>query len=118
MTTLTDLNSNPHVSHHQFAAWLPARGAVDYTLEQRYAVGSQSKRWSNSPKTHLLITQRVTAADWTDGPVDRRSYKVGDTFSAYTPCNSNGQHTGTVFAKLDTDAITCTKCLKYLEGRG
>jgi hypothetical protein len=100
MKTLAQFNATPR--RHDWGK---------YTLETRYAVGSQSRRWTSSPKVHLLRTEVVVE----DRDPQPGTYKLGGTFSAHAPCNSNGQHTGTVFAKLDTDAITCARCLKAVQ---
>jgi hypothetical protein len=103
--TLAELNATPHVSTWQDT----------FVLEHGWRVGSQSRRWSGSPKTHLLRVSKVTATgpNWKPG-----SYRVGSYFSVAAVCNSNGQHTGTVYERDDTDAITCEKCLKRLAEMG
>lgn len=100
--TLAELNATYSYTH----------GWDVYTLDTFYAVGSQSRRWTSSPKIHLLRCELVVAEAGQHKP---GTYKVGDVFSAHTPCNSNGQHTGTPFKGLDTDAITCSKCLKVVD---
>ena len=111
--SLAELNASPTIHHHHFNGY-NGIGDVDYTLERRVAVGSQSRRWGSSGKTHLLFTLVVIAADWTNGKVDPRAYRVGSVFSAHTPCDSNGQHTGQVYPNVDTDAVDCSRCQKRL----
>jgi len=81
-----------------------------YTLECKFAVGSQSRRWTGSPKTHLLQIETVLA----DADPQPGTYKVGQIFSASAMCDSNGQHTGTAYPGQDTDSVTCERCLSWL----
>jgi len=98
--SLAELNTRSHVSERS-----------PFTLEHGWRVGSQSRRWSGSPKTHLLRVSKVLATDSTWKPGE---YRVGSYFAVHALCNSNGQHTGTVYERSDTDDITCEKCLKRL----
>lgn len=83
-----------------------------FTLKSVWKVGSQSRRWASSPKTHLLRAEKVIATGEGWKP---NMYRIGSYLSVHAVCNGNGQHTGTVYDQLDTDAITCTKCLRRLE---
>jgi len=78
-----------------------------YTLVTSYAVGSQSQRYGSSPKTHVLRIEKVTE----DRDPQPRTYKLGDTLAAAALCNGNGQHTGRAYPGVDTDRVSCTKCL-------
>jgi len=101
MKTLAELNAHEEIRDVRNT----------FTLKRSWAVGSQSRRWASSPKVHLLRIDRViaTGTEWKPG-----FYRVGQVYRASAPCNGNGQHTGTVAERLDTDAISCTKCLKRL----
>lgn len=81
-----------------------------YTLHRLYAVGTSGRRGSGS-HYHLLRTDVVAAvpADYKPG-----SHGVGDFHSVAAPCNTNGQHNGRVAYGVDTDKITCSKCLKFM----
>lgn len=65
-----------------------------------YAVGRGAGRKNMGSETHLIrITHRSDS--------DRPSY--------HATCHSNGQQTGWPIDNLDTDRVTCSKCLKTLE---
>jgi len=111
MENLSSLNSRSYTRTQNFRN-NDGTGVV-YTLSVEFAVGSQSRRWTGSPKTHILKVERIISAEWV-GQVDSRSYKVGQNFSVYAKCNTNGQHTGTEYKGVDTDAITCERCLEIM----
>jgi len=83
-----------------------------YNLLESFAVGSQSQRYGTSPKTHILRLEVVTE----DREPKRGTYKLGDTLSAHALCMTNGQHTGRAYPGVDTDSITCSKCLARING--
>jgi hypothetical protein len=71
-----------------------------------YAVGTQGRSGTGT-KIHLLTTYIITESD------DKKQigkYRVVDA-----ECNGNGSHNGRIEASLDTEHITCSKCLKKLE---
>lgn len=82
-------------------------------LERGYKVGRNgtSYRGTTGDKVHLLITEKLISRTDAQKPGQLR---IGDYFSIGGVCGSNGQRTGVVFEGLDTDKVTCTKCLKYL----
>jgi hypothetical protein len=100
--TLSELNAAPF--RRTWGGW---------TLETRYHVGrSGSSRYGTSgANTHLVVAEYVVAKD---GPEVAGQTKIGGIHSIHGACNGNGQRNGTVLDKLDTDAITCTKCLKRM----
>lgn len=54
-------------------------------------------------KTHIGFVEYV------------RRWKEGDVFSAAPFCNGNGQHVGNgVREELDTDAVTCKRCIAVI----
>jgi hypothetical protein len=100
MVTLAQLNETPK-----------QREWSGMTLERFYAVGKNGHARSGA-KFHLVIGELVIAD--TDPRPGR--YKVGATFSAYSPCNGNGQQVSQPLrgGGLDTSDVTCEKCLKVL----
>ena len=102
--TLAEYNASPR-----------RRDWCNYTLETRYAVGrtGSTRRGRTGGHMHLLrIEVVVDVRDWKPGTI-----KVGDVFSIYGLCNGNGQRNGIAVDRLDTDAITCTKCRPCVEAR-
>lgn len=86
-----------------------------YTLESRPVVIS----WGS---LHFGRVQTVIARD--DAELERahadnpryRKMAIGTEFSYAPVCNGNGQRKGRGPARgLDTDRVTCKKCLAYLE---
>lgn len=103
--TLDEMNSNPRFSEWPFQE-------PEYKLEHRAAVGRVGRSRSGE-KIHFLNTQIVV--EYLNGfTPDRRQYRIGDSFSTHAPCNGNGQQVGQIIRNLDTNAITCQKCLKAL----
>jgi hypothetical protein len=111
MKTLADLNANAH-EYRTFGN--EGSGTGPFTLRTSWAVGSQSRRWNRSGKTHLLRISTVLATH-PDGGWKPNYYKVGQVYSAAAMCDSNGQHTGHVYPNVDTDAVDCQRCLKALQ---
>ena len=105
MKTLAELNAKPY--RRNWGGW---------TLETRYHVGrtGSSRYGTSGAKAHLVIAEYVVAKD---GPEIAGQTKIGDVHSIRGDCNGNSQRNGTVLANLDTDAITCEKCLARLGRR-
>lgn len=85
--TLAEMNVNPFQTERH---GLPAI--------ETYAVGRVGRKQTGA-KVHLL---RVVTLD------------TGERYSASAPCNGNGQHIGHPFKGLDTDRITCERCLALM----
>jgi hypothetical protein len=82
-----------------------------YTLRRESAVGSVGRYGTNKntgAKIHLLRIAVVVEERGTHKP---GTYRVGSVFLAHAICNGNGQNVATAHKGLDTDAITCAKCL-------
>jgi hypothetical protein len=89
----------------------------NYVTQAGCAVGTMGRFWARShsgKKVHFLHVNTIVGYVGDFQP-KRHEPKIGDTFSAYATCNSNGQ-TGTPFGELDLDAITCKACLRHIEG--
>jgi hypothetical protein len=97
------------------ARYASTRTWGQYTLASRYVVGrnghQNGRRGTAGAKLHLLRIEVVTAEAGEHKP---GTYKVGQTFSTQGSCAANGQHTGVAMADLDTDKVTCQKCLRAL----
>jgi hypothetical protein len=103
MANLTELNAFPHRSE-----W------SSYVLDSHIGVGKVGRRWKQGEKVHLVFA-RVVVGYTTPGYVPPAGhFKLGDTLSARTPCNSNGQNIARVVDGWDTDQVTCATCLKTL----
>ena len=103
MKTLQELNTGPVAPpFERVFEW------ADYTITAEYRVG---RRGRQGAEIHLLRVWRVLA----DSAPDRGRFAVGTYASVRAVCNGNGQFTGTVLEYLDTDSITCERCLKRLE---
>jgi len=85
-----------------------------YTLVREYAVGTTGSTYygKTGAKRHLLVMERVVAENGEHKP---NTYKVGDLFGVNGACNQQGQHNGRPISGLDTDAVTCEKCAKWLD---
>jgi hypothetical protein len=96
------------------AAALPApRTWGPYILDRRVQAGKVGRRWQQGAKIHAVTADYIVGfvADY-NGPAPRM--RVGDVFSAHTPCNSNGQHIARPVADWSLDQVTCQSCLKSL----
>jgi hypothetical protein len=100
MKTLAELNAEPreHV-------W-----GDTYRVRMLKKVGRAGRRGTGT-KVHLLRTELILEELVAHKP---GTYRVGQYFGVGAICSHNGQHTGQVFEHLDTDAITCRKCLDWL----
>jgi hypothetical protein len=104
-----------------YKARLAARGLdarrewENYTLETSFAVGrngnQRSYRGATGSHMHVLTVETVIGERGAHKP---GTYKIGDAFSVRGMCASNGQNTGRVVAGIDTDSVTCSKCVAYL----
>lgn len=97
MKTLAEMNTSPKV--------YPWSG---YTIRTEFAVGRVGRARSGT-KLHLVICSYVVTV-----PNDGGRMRVGDLHAAHTPCNGNGQHIAQPINGLDTDAITCQKCVSAI----
>jgi hypothetical protein len=78
----------------------------NYTIAREYRVGRRGRQGS---EIHLLRVWRVMADS---APAPRR-FQVGGYASISPLCNGNGQFTGSVVENLDTDSVTCQRCLAH-----
>lgn len=101
--TLAELNANPF--RRQWGGW---------TLETRYHVGrsGSTRRGTSGSHLHLVLAEYVVEKN---GPEIAGQTKIGGVHSIVGVCNGNGQRNATAIDNLDTDVITCTKCLARLQ---
>lgn len=83
-----------------------------YILEDRVAAGKVGPTWKQGGKVHL-VRYEVVVAHGPNAPKSQ-AYKVGSTFSAYSPCNSNGQHIARPEPTWSLDLVSCINCRKAI----
>jgi hypothetical protein len=91
----------------------PRPNQFGYLLEKRKMAGKVGPRWQQGGKIHLVFCEFIVGygEGYTHKP---GTMKKGDCFSAYTPCNSNGQHIARGVEGWSLDMVDCAKCLKSL----
>jgi hypothetical protein len=83
------------------------------TVKVVYGVGQSGFRRSGD-KLHLIIAE-IVLTPGTDANGKPTRLRPGDVLAARSPCNGNGQHKGSLILGLDTDRITCQKCLERVD---
>ncbi len=83
----------------------------DYETAIRFEVLSFYK----GNKVHAGFTTIATGINIPEGDRQPNAIKVGGTVSYSPMCNGNGQRVGQRHPNLDTDTITCKKCIKQTE---
>lgn len=106
--TLAEFNASPTESE-----WGPGI----YRLRRLIGVGKAGRRGLGR-ELHVVRYSTIVAELREPRP---GAMRLGATFSAHAACGtrSNGQHTARVLPGLDTDRVTCERCLKrfgWLEG--
>lgn len=84
----------------------------NYITLRGYYVGQAGRRRTGE-KLHLLSVTHVID---TLGPIQRQHIQMGGQTWSTATCGtrSNGQHTAYISEGLDTDRITCERCLKRM----
>lgn len=96
--TLTEMNQNT-----------TRKERFGMILERRFAVGKLGYKGTGT-KVHLLETEVVIDS------ADSTRWSNGEVISANSFCNGRGQQNSSKREELDTDRVTCQKCLKIIGG--
>lgn len=105
LSLLDAITAAPPVRPSNISTW------DGYILEARTEVGKVGPRWQQGGKCHRVYTKWIIGYE--DGYTPKPGHmKIGDCFSAHTPCNSNGQHIAHSVAGWTDDMINCAKCVK------